>query len=251
MSVKGNRDASRAGRSGTLGAVNRIFISYRRNDAEGWAVLLRERLADAFGREEIFRDEDALTPGRWREQIGEALERCQVLLVLIGRGWAPAADERGPRLWQPDDVHRQEIEMALGRPGITVIPVLVEGVSMPRHEDLPVSIQALSGWQSRTLSGAHPRRQVDLETLVSEIGRITGLTPRRPRRGTRWVGAGLRVLVITIGTTAAFLIGAHVIAGWTFRPEDVSVIALTVLVVAAGFALRRARARRALDDADR
>jgi hypothetical protein len=58
------------------------------------------------------------------------------------------------------------------------------------------------------------------------------------------------VLLITIGTTAAFLIGAHVVAGWTFRPEEVSVIALTVLVVAAGFALRRSRARRALDDAD-
>ena len=141
--------------------------------------------------------------------------------------------------------------MALGRAGVTVIPVLVEGVSMPRREDLPASIQALSGWQSRTLSGAHRRRQIDLEILVSDIGRITGLTPRQPATGTRWVATCLQVLVITIGITAAFLIGAFVIGGWTFRPEDVSVIALAILVVATGFAVRRSRARRALDDADK
>jgi TIR domain len=244
------RRRERSRRDGWRRAVSRIFISYRRHDAEAWAVLLRDRLADAFRRDEIFRDEDALAPGPWRAQIREALERCEVVLVVIGRGWLPAADERGRRLEQPDDIHRQEIEMALGRPGITVIPVLVEGVSMPRSEDLPASIQALSGWQSRTLSGAHRRRQADLQILVSDIARITGLEPRRRVTGTRWVATGLRVLVITIGTTTTFLIGAHVIGGWTFRPEDVSAIALAILVVATGYAVRRARARRALDDAD-
>jgi hypothetical protein len=40
-----------------------IFISYRRDDARGYAGRLYDRLAGEFGRENVFIDVDALQPG--------------------------------------------------------------------------------------------------------------------------------------------------------------------------------------------
>src|SRR5262245_55812747 len=115
-----------------------IFISYRREGGSAWALMLRDDLVRAFGENRVFRDTDTMGPGNWREQINLALERCKVVLVVIGRGWLSATDETGMRrLDRADDVHRQEIATALARSGVTVIPVLVDGATMPRAGELP------------------------------------------------------------------------------------------------------------------
>jgi hypothetical protein len=43
--------------------VARVFVSYRRADAAGWARRLVDRLAERFGAESVFQDVDAIAPG--------------------------------------------------------------------------------------------------------------------------------------------------------------------------------------------
>lgn len=44
-----------------------IFISYRQADAKAWATSWRDDLAEVFGDDQVFLDEDTLQAGNWRE----------------------------------------------------------------------------------------------------------------------------------------------------------------------------------------
>lgn len=156
-----------------------IFISYRQEDSKAWAIGLRDDLAKAFGDDQVFLDKDALGPGNWRDQLQRALERCSVVLVVIGRHWLTVTDEQQwPRLSLPDDVHRQEIALALGHKGVTVIPVLVDDAPMPKAEQLPDDIQTLTDQQVYKIGDTKARRKADLEVLVKGIVTVGGLVAR-------------------------------------------------------------------------
>jgi TIR domain len=134
-------------------AAGRIFVSYRREDtayAAGW---LFNRLADHFGREQLFKDVDSIELGDdFVEVITRAVGSTDVLLALIGDRWLSITDDEGrPRLDNPDDFVRLEIEAALAR-RVRVIPILVEGAAMPAAEDLPPSLAPLARRQALELS---------------------------------------------------------------------------------------------------
>lgn len=158
-----------------------IFMSYRQADAKAWAIGLRDDLAKAFDDEQVFLDKDALGPGNWRDQLQRALERCSVVLVVIGQRWLTIADEQQrPRLSLPDDVHRQEIALALGHQGVTVIPVLVDDAAMPKTEQLPEDIRGLTNQQAFKIGDTKARRKADLEVLIRGIEAVGGLVAREP-----------------------------------------------------------------------
>ena len=146
-------------------APGRIFISYRRAESgysTGW---LYERLANHFGRENIVRDIDSIEPGdNFAEVIGHAVASCDVMLVVIGTRWISIAKDDGHRrLDDPDDFVRREIEAALQRE-IRVIPILVDGATMPPTEQLPPSLATLRHRQALDLS---PQRfQYDVDRLL-------------------------------------------------------------------------------------
>jgi len=155
-----------------------IFISYRESDASGWAVGLRDDLVRRFGESNVFLDRDALRAGPWRVQIEEALARCGVVLVVIGKGWLAAEDDqKRRRLWLPDDVLRHEIQLALSAPDVRVIPVLVGGAPLPRSEELPEDLRPLLEQQSREIGAVSHHREGDLQLLSEDIERATGLQP--------------------------------------------------------------------------
>lgn len=157
-----------------------IFISYRQADAKAWAITLGDDLAKAFGDEQVFLDKDALGPGNWRDQLQRALERCSVVLVVIGKQWLTIADEQQrPRISLADDVHRQEIALALSHQGVTVIPVLVDEAAMPKPEQLPEDIRGLTDQQAFKVGDTKARRKTDLEVLVKNI-EAGGGPPVRP-----------------------------------------------------------------------
>jgi hypothetical protein len=134
-------------------APGRIFISYRRAESAyptGW---LYDRLANHFGRADIVRDIDTIEPGDdFVEVIGRAVASCDVMLVVIGTRWISITDEDGRRrLDHSDDFVRREIEAAWQR-DIRVIPILVDGATMPRTEQLPPSLVKLTRHQALELS---------------------------------------------------------------------------------------------------
>ena len=87
------------------------FISYRRDDAAGYAGRLHEALERRLGEDQIFRDIDTLEPGLdFVDAIGTRLRECRVFLAIIGREWLDATDAAGHRrLEQSHDYVRLEI----------------------------------------------------------------------------------------------------------------------------------------------
>ncbi len=118
----------------------RIFISYRRDDSQGFARSIHDRLALHFGAEAVFRDINDIQPGRpWEEAIDAALGSCDVFVLLIGRRWLEATDDEGNRrINDPEDRHRREIETAIHRQ-IRIFVALMEDAEMPRAKELPQS----------------------------------------------------------------------------------------------------------------
>jgi hypothetical protein len=231
-----------------------IFISYRQDDAKPWALLLRDELAGVFGDEHLFLDKDTLRAGNWREQIREALDRCRVVLVVMGRRWLTIMDENVQRhLDRTDDVHRQEVALALSRSDVTVIPVRVDGAPMPHHEDLPEDIRSITDQQSHELSDSRARRELDLKLLVADIERATGLKARRGPPGKdaseshsashgRWLGTLTKILLASLAASVGVLVMAEIAFGWRFEdPQEISLIVLIILAVTTLGARLRAR----------
>lgn len=122
----------------------KIFLSYRRDDSAGYAYALSRRLREKFGSESVFMDVDTISPGEdFVVAINSAVGQCVVLLALIGREWLTSTDASGRRLQHDNDFVRLEITAALER-NVRVIPVLIEGASMPAEGDLPTSLAPLS-----------------------------------------------------------------------------------------------------------
>jgi uncharacterized membrane protein YhaH (DUF805 family) len=110
-------------------------------------------------------DVDAIAPGiDFVRAIGDEIAKCNVLLAVIGPGWADAKDESGrQRLDDPTDYVRAELESAFQR-DIRVIPVLVDGARMPRTDDLPNTLQNLTRLQAVELT--HHKFSSDVNALA-------------------------------------------------------------------------------------
>ena len=130
-----------------------IFISYRKDDSKWNTQLLYDRLSHYFSPRVLFKDFNTIKPGEdYRKVINEALKKCHVLLVVIGKNWLGSKDENGlQRLQNPEDLLRIEIETALGR-NIRVIPILFDNITMPSKALLPESLWPLTLRQSVSVS---------------------------------------------------------------------------------------------------
>ena len=124
-----------------------VFISYRRKDSDSDVDRLFDRLASRFGRSSVFLDVNTLPPGdEYAETIREQLARSDSLIAVIGPAWLRAGAPAARRLEDPDDLLRMEIATALD--GISVVPVLVAGASMPEEHELPEPLHGLRARQA-------------------------------------------------------------------------------------------------------
>ncbi|HEY5729800.1 MAG TPA: toll/interleukin-1 receptor domain-containing protein, partial [Anaerolineales bacterium] len=89
----------------------RIFISYRRADSAGYAGRIYDRLSTHFGKDAIFMDVDTIQAGvDFVEVLENAVQSCDVVVVLINRQWLNIKDEAGKqRLDNPRDFVHIEI----------------------------------------------------------------------------------------------------------------------------------------------
>jgi hypothetical protein len=150
------------------GSTGRIFISYRREETAYPAGWLFDRLADHFGAGQIFKDVDSIELGDdFVEMITRAVGSCDVLLALIGDQWLTVIDKQGRRrLDDPNDFVRLEIEAALQRK-VRIIPILVEGATMPHADELPAPIAGLARRQALELSPS--RFEYDTSRLLKVL----------------------------------------------------------------------------------
>lgn len=156
----------------------KIFISYRRDDSRKDAGRIYDRLVEAFGKPNVFKDVDSIPMGRdFRGVLREAVAQCDVQLVIIGKSWLNITDDRGSRrLDNPGDFVRIEVESALQRDGCLVVPVLVDGASMPRADDLPPELRELA-FKNAVIVRDDPDFHNDVTRIIHSLG---GGPARRP-----------------------------------------------------------------------
>jgi hypothetical protein len=176
----------------------RIFISYRREDSAGDAGRLADHLRQRFGAAQVFLDIETIDPGTdFVRALHAALGETAVVLVVIGPRWTTLQGASGSRrLDDPDDFVRLEVETALRR-DVPVVPVLVQGATLPRKEDLPPSLASLTTRQVASLD--HAEFHDDAQRLCDRLARWIepqSQVPRRPLR--RWWPAAAVVAAIVI-----------------------------------------------------
>ncbi len=156
---------------------NKIFVSYRRQDASGEAGRLVDHLQEVFGDDSVFLDVETIEAGLdFIQAIEKALSSCKVLIAMIGPHWATMKDSKGNlRLFNEDDFIRIEISSALKR-DIRVIPVLVNGAIMPSPTDLPEDLQALTRRHAQELSSS--RWKYDSEQLTAVLSKFIEPKPQ-------------------------------------------------------------------------
>jgi membrane peptidoglycan carboxypeptidase len=155
----------------------RIFVSYRRNDAPGYALRVHDALVARFGDDHVFLDVDDIRPGRdFTEVLAAALDRTDVMLALIGPDWLKRQAGWRRRIDNPDDFVRRELLAALDR-GVPIIPVLLRNAAMPSARQLPAPLVPLATIQAFELSDRSWRP--GLTALVGMIEQQAA-APRRP-----------------------------------------------------------------------
>lgn len=172
---------------------DRVFISYRRDDAAGYAGRLEEALEKRLGRGSVFRDVLDIAPGAdFVEAIRQRLAGAQAVLVLIGPRWAGGDSPGMRRIDDAQDFVRLEVQEALAS-GVKLIPVLLPGARMPAEDELPEALKPLARRNAMNLGDTH--WAADIARLVDSIG----IAP--PRRIWPWA-------------LGAALLGAALVGGW-------------------------------------
>src|SRR4051794_8715244 len=151
LASQGRRQVGR--RRMSAATAPKVFISYRRRDAPGQAGRLYDSMASRFEESNVFMDVDMAPGVDFVERIREAVGACQVLLVVMGPNWVGLLrDEDEAGSTEAEDFVRLEVETALRRPDVTVIPVLVAGAGMPEPNELPEDLRPLARRNALELS---------------------------------------------------------------------------------------------------
>jgi WD40 repeat protein len=192
----------------------KVFINYRRDDSSGTAGRLYDRLANAFGRNNVFMDVDHIPAGvDFVQHLDTQVAASDVFLVILGPHWLDAKDEAGERrLDNPEDFVAIEIAAALTR-DIRVIPVLVDGARMPKSDKLPDALKPLVRRNAVEVRNSQFGR--DADALTAKVREALHV----PRKGLG-LRAGLAalaaaVLVIVVG--AALYLGPGI---WRSQPAS-------------------------------
>jgi len=161
-----------------------VFVSYRREDSAGHAGRVGEHLCAIFGPDNVFLDVQDIAPGQdFAQAIERTITECNAVVVVIGRRWVQALQERG----EAEDFVREEVSAALRR-GTSVIPVLVGGAMMPSAAELPQSLAALSRRQAVEIRDA--RFDDDVKVLIEALQKIKGMpvaSEHRRRKTWQWI----------------------------------------------------------------
>jgi len=174
-----------------------IFISYRRADSMAYTGRIYDRLVTAFGHQQIFKDVEDIPVGEdFRSVLDKALTAADVVLVIIGPQWAMMTDDQGRRrLKDPNDFVRIEVETALKRNDVLVVPVLVNNAPMPTADSLPDGLKDLA-FRNSVVVRNDPDFHRDINNLIEAIEKRVRTT--RPNR-TPLIWGGLALAALLVG----------------------------------------------------
>jgi hypothetical protein len=203
------------------GAQSTIILSYRREDSAGVTGRIFDRLIQEFGTDRVFMDIDSMPAGvDFHNHLQDILADCGALLVVIGKSWRSQRKGQPARIMDPDDWVRIEVETALER-GIPVVPLLIDGATLPTREQLPESLwpllrrNALPVDSGRDFHAQMTRLVRDLHAQIDPVSPSNDDRPATttlqemtalPVQRVNWKALGrwilLLALIITVGAIA-------------------------------------------------
>jgi hypothetical protein len=204
--------------------VPKIVVSYRRSDSAGITGRIFDRLIDHYGDDSVFMDIDNIPFGAdFRTYIQSELARCDIVIAVIGLHWLGTTADGRVRIFENTDPIRIEVENAR-KLGIPIIPVLVDGATMPSDKELPGSLGDFAFINAAPIdSGRDFRPHIDrlirsLDKILkgagdgaissNQIAPATADSPMPLQRITipaaTWLAVA-GVLVIAAGGSAAFM----------------------------------------------
>lgn len=163
----------------------RIFISYRREDTGAAAGRVYDRLSRLLPRSNLFFDVSAIGGGEdFVQRIESEIGHSDAALVFIGDKWLePTPSSEKGRLWEPDDFVRAELRAALVRP-MLVLPILVAGAHMPKPEQVPEDVRAITAKNALPLR--HESFDADTESIVAAVFGVSAKERAWEDKGKLW-----------------------------------------------------------------
>jgi hypothetical protein len=195
----------------------KIFISYRVQDTAGETGRLVDDLKRSFADDQIFLDIENLEPGAdFVETIEKSLDTCDVVLAVIGPRWVGSREGQSSRINEPNDWVRLEVGTALKR-NIRVVPVLVDGGTLPNADQLPPDLQPLLRRQAIEISNKRWRYDTDqlIQFLINSAGiqpmknqpQVIASAPPAPKKNRTWLYVGITVIstIVVLGIIGSFM----------------------------------------------
>jgi len=164
---------------------DKVFICHRRGDAVRQVGRLLEKLHHSFGEHTLYYGSHETTDGKSVSTEGlHAMIDARAVLIMIGPTWASL--ENLERLHETDgkaDPLRHWIAVALTRHGATgrhapmLLPILLDGASMPDKASLPKDLKVLARLTPLVFTGDAAQSHAQFEKLVTLVDRALGITP--------------------------------------------------------------------------
>jgi hypothetical protein len=178
----------------------KIFINYRRDANLREAQHLATLLAAKFGKSSVFLDLRGIGGAEnWMEKLQEQVDACDLMIVLISKDWTQSTNAQGQRRMEDaNDPLVYEIARAL-RNRMPVLPILIDGATMPEAAELPKSLWVL------TLQHGMPLRNEffgpDTAEIVAAIKRRVKELGRR-RKAPAWIFGVASIAMVASGMAA-------------------------------------------------
>ena len=146
----------------------KIFISYRRSDAQHIAGRVYDNLELEFGSDEIFFDVNTIPYGvDFRKYISDFVKASVVVIAVISTSWKTFFKKNWFISRHKFDFVQVELELAFEN-SVPVLPILVDDTPMPRENDLPKAISSIAYINAARLRGGKDFRN-DMAGIISTI----------------------------------------------------------------------------------
>jgi hypothetical protein len=156
-----------------------IMVSYRRADAQDMAGRISDYLIGKYGEKSVFFDVSSIGTGvDYRRRIERAIISSDVVIAIIGLNWLGKTSDGKPRVHDRSDPVRIEIETALAHKK-PILPLLVNGATMPEELDLPDSLHDLHYSNAAKIDSGRDFR-MHMSYLVQSINETLGISEPAP-----------------------------------------------------------------------
>ncbi len=123
----------------------KFFFSYRVADEKDFVFRIKDRFEDHYGIDNVFISPDKIPDGTvWAERILVELEKCDVILAIVGPKWSELLDAKG--IQEEEDYVVKEISFGLTNDKL-VVPIRIKGAQMPAPQSLPEEIRGIEDIQ--------------------------------------------------------------------------------------------------------